>query len=119
MKSKRTKALEIPKHVKEEVWRRQNGKSVIVHHTLEGDYRLPISVNECCCHVVPRSKGGLGIAANIVGMTFEEHRIFDGLCIGNDAETTEMYRNMVMEHLNKHYNDWREDKVIYVKGMKI
>lgn len=60
-KSKRTKACEIKPSVKQKVWERQNGVSIFSG--------APITVSECCCHYIPRSKGGLGIEQNILGMT--------------------------------------------------
>ena len=57
MKSKRTKATDIPQKVKQAVWERDGGRCVVCG---------------CCrnvmpnAHFIPRSKGGLGIEENIV-----------------------------------------------------
>ena len=50
-KHKQTKATEIPKKVKEIVWKRDKHKCIFCHK------QVPI---ECsCCHFIPRSLGGL------------------------------------------------------------
>ena len=107
MKSRKTKTCEITKKVKQAVWERQNGVSVYSG--------TPISVSECCCHVVPRSKGGMGIEENIVGLTGEEHRIFDGNRIGNRKEETDHIRKSVMDHLKECYPEWSEERMKYRK----
>lgn len=117
-KSKRAQATSIPKSVKENVWRRQHGKSLFAPYS-------PITVEECCCHFIPRSKGGLGIEENIFGCvqrTYrDEHRMFDGneLVSPKDAEkfnlTREEMHSVVRNHLILHYPGWSEDKLVYRK----
>lgn len=108
MKSRRTKALEISMKTKQKVWERQDGVSL-----WSGK---PITVSECCCHVVPRSKGGLGIEQNIVGLTQEEHMIFDDNLPRTKGRTQMIQmRAKALKHLKQHYTDWNMEDCIYKK----
>lgn len=101
MKSKRTKACEIPKAVKEKVYERDNHRCLICHRY------VPL---ECaCCHFVPRSHAGLGIEQNILTLCPEHHRTFD--------QTThrEEYKTFLREYLQSKYPDWNEKNLIYDK----
>lgn len=106
-KSKRTRACEIKPSIKQKVWERQNGVSVYSG--------TPISINECCCHVLSRNKGGRGIEENIVGLTQYEHKVFDGNRIGNKKEETDKIRKIVRKHLEENYPGWNEEMVRYRK----
>lgn len=105
--NKRTKALQISIKTKQKVWIRQKGRSVISG--------VPITVNECCCHFIPRSRGGLGIEENVVGMTYQEHMIFDLNLPGDHNVEHQIYRKKARDHLIKNYSDWNEEKLIYKK----
>ena len=102
MKSKRTKACDIPKKVKDKVWERDNGCCVICG---------------CCynvmpnAHYIPRSKGGLGIEENIftacTRLTENDcHYKFDEYKIGRDK---------VREYLESKYENWDEKDLYYRK----
>lgn len=69
MKGDFLEAKSITKETKQKVWERQNGKSI-----LSGKR---ITVSECCCHVLSRGQSGLGAVWNIIGLTPEEHRLYD------------------------------------------
>ena len=103
----RTKALQIPYKVKNIVWMRQGGRSV-----WSGKM---ISVEECCCHFVSRARSGLGIEENVVGLTTEEHRIFDLNEPGDHKELQERMREKAREHLKAFYPGWCEDDLKYKK----
>ncbi len=105
--NQRTKALQITTSTKKKVWERQKGKSVVSGK--------PITWNECCCHYVSRARGGLGIEENIVGMTYEEHMIFDLNQVGDHLTEHKLFRRLAREHLEKCYPGWAEEKVIYRK----
>ena len=105
--NKRTKALSITWNTKEKVWKRQHGRSLYSGK--------PISVSECCCHFIPRSKGGLGIEENIIGLTYEEHMIFDNNLIGSHLAESKLIEKKAREHLMKSYSDWDESKLIWRK----
>lgn len=57
MKSKRAKATDIPMSVKKKVWERDNHCCVVCGN----NYNVMPNA-----HIVPRSKGGLGIETNVV-----------------------------------------------------
>ena len=99
--------MQIPWKVKNIVWVRQGGESLWSH--------LPISVEECCCHFVPRSKGGLGIEENIIGLTTFEHRIFDLNELGDHKREHDLMREAAREHLRKFYPGWNEEDLKYRK----
>lgn len=111
MKSKRTRALEISKEVKERVWERQNGRSLFAPY-------LPISVEECCCHYIPRSQGGLGIEENIFGCVqrpwINEHQEFD-LHRNVNNLTNEEARIVVENHFKRNYRNWNKEELRYSK----
>lgn len=99
MKSKRSKACDIPKKVKDAVWERDGGRCIIC-----GSHNaMPNS------HYIRRSRGGLGVEQNIVTMCQRCHMMYDqgidGKAIG---EYTEKY-------LRSKYPDWNPDKLIYKK----
>lgn len=107
MKSKRTKATSIPYRVKKAVWDRQMGMSLVSGKA--------ISISECCCHYIPRSKGGLGIEENIIGLTHEEHMVFDNNLPGSHKYESQMIGAVAKKHLQASYDDWSEDKLVYRK----
>ena len=67
MKSKRTKACDISKSVKDKVWLRDNNQCIICHNI----NAMPNA------HFIRRSQGGLGIEENIVTLCFRCHHEFD------------------------------------------
>ena len=66
-KSKRSKATDIPKHVKENVWDR-DGRRCVFCGSPDGQPNA---------HIVPRSKGGLGVEKNIITLCWECHYRMD------------------------------------------
>ena len=103
----RTKELKITPKTKQLVWIRQGGRSVYSG--------APISVDECCCHYVSRGRSGLGIEENIVGLTQEEHRIFDLNEPGDNKARQQEMRRKAREHLEKFYPGWNEEMLKYKK----
>lgn len=67
MQSKRTKALAIPKRVKEIVWQRDKERCVICG----SPYAFPEA------HYIPRSQSGLGIEQNVVTVCRRCHERLD------------------------------------------
>lgn len=74
-----------------------------------------ISVAECCCHYIPRSKGGLGIEENIIGLTWEEHMVFDNNLPGSHRLESQMIKDVAKKHLKNSYKNWSEERLIFKK----
>ena len=99
MKSRRAKACDISKKVKDRVWERDGGKCIIC-----GNHQaMPNS------HFIRRSQGGLGIEENILTLDWECHQKFD-----QSTERPKM-KAFFQEYLLSKYPDWDEEKLIYKK----
>lgn len=101
-KHKQTKATEIPKWVKEIVWKRDKHRCIFCHKY------VPI---ECaCCHFIPRSAGGLGIPENIYTGCSKCHSEQD------DGLHTKLYNDILENYLKDIYGAyWNKEKLIYKK----
>ena len=100
MKTKRAKACDITKKVKDIVWERDNHQCIICGSC----YAMPNS------HYIRRSQGGLGIEENIVTMCQRCHTEYDqGSGRAAIASYTEQY-------LRSKYPNWNPKKLIYKKG---
>ncbi len=95
-KSARTKACDISQKVRQAVYERDGGRSVI-----SGLRGIPNA------HYIPRSLGGLGIEQNIVTLTLEEHHDFD------NGDKHKEYKAKIKAYLMSKYPDWDESKLIY------
>ena len=101
MKSKRAKACDISKKVKEIVWERDGHRCIIC-----GSFQaMPNS------HFIRRSQGGLGIEENIVTMCLRCHSMYDQ---GVDRRAIETYTE---RYLKSKYPNWDRERLIYKKGM--
>ena len=100
MKSKRSKATDISKEVKERVFERDNGRCIIC-----GRPGMPNA------HYIRRSQGGLGIEQNIVTLCLACHTAYD------DGFKREEYGKKIREYLLYIYsfNGWNEDDLKYTK----
>lgn len=96
MKSKRTKATDISKKVKDAVFERDNGCCVWCGKQGVSN-----------AHFCPRSAGGLGIEENVLTLCTECHHEFDNG--HNRAEMKRFFRN----YLYHSYPDWDEANLIY------
>ena len=107
--NKRTKALAIPKAVKEAVYKRDKGVCVLCGSPL----------GEPVCHVVRRSQGGLGIEKNIVTLCNLCHRAYDEGAnlhrLGNGTTRDSLYCYLVA-YLKGVYPDWDVSDMTYKKG---
>lgn len=99
-KSKRAKACDISKKVKDLVWERDGQRCIICGSR----YAFPNS------HFVRRSQGGLGIPENIVTMCNRCHMMWDGYV---DREAMDAF---IENYLKERYPDWDRDKLYYRKG---
>ena len=100
MKSKRARACDIPKKVKEIVWERDNHRCIICG----SGQAMPNS------HFIRRSQGGLGIEENIVTMCMRCHSMYDQYI---DRAAMESYTE---NYLRSKYPDWDKENLIYRKG---
>ena len=104
--NKRSKACDISPRVKREVWVRDGGCCILCGN----DYNVMPNA-----HYIPRSRGGLGIAENVVTLCTvggcEGHRKFDQ---GSREERAEI-REKIKEYLQDIYPDWNENKLTYHK----
>ena len=98
-KHKRTLAVDISQKVKKEVFKRDGGCCIFCGTP----YAMPNA------HVIPRSKGGLGIATNIVTACFNCHSQMDNSVLRKE------YLNKAKKYLLKKYPDWKEENQIYNK----
>lgn len=99
MKSKRAKACDISKKVKDRVWDRDGHRCIICG----SPYAWPNS------HYVRRSQNGLGIEENIVTMCLRCHGMYDQ---GGEREYIRQYTE---KYLRSKYPDWNPDKLVYNK----
>jgi 5-methylcytosine-specific restriction endonuclease McrA len=98
--SKQSKACNIPVHVKQSVWARDNKRCVICGSS----YAFPNS------HYIKRSHGGLGIEENIVTMCLECHHQYDHGRKGIHMKA------IVRDYLMSKYPHWEEYNLRYKKG---
>lgn len=102
MKSKRSKATDIPMSVKNKVWERDNHHCIICGNP----YAMPNA------HFISRAHGGLGIEENIVTLCQDCHHSFDN---GKNKERKEYIRHNIEAYLSQHYPNWSIDSLIYKK----
>lgn len=107
MKTKRSKATDIPQSVKKNVWERDKGRCIICGN----DYNVMPNA-----HYISRSKGGLGIEQNVGTMCTELtknkcHRKYD---FGTKQEREEI-KAKFKKYLQSQYEDWNEEDLIYKK----
>jgi len=98
MKSKRSKATDIPIKVRQAVYERDNGLCVICHQ--------PGIPN---MHYISRAKGGLGIEENIVCGCIKCHHDYD------NGKYREEYKEIIKTYLQSKYEEWDEKQLIYQK----
>lgn len=98
MKSRRTKATDIPSTVKEIVYARDNGLCIWCGRP-----------GQPWCHFIARSQGGLGIPENIITGCNECHSAYD------QTTQRDMYRQVAKDYLRSKYPDWDETKLVYDK----
>lgn len=100
MKSRRTKACEIPQQVRDKVFERDDGRCIICH-----------KVGIPNAHYIRRSQGGLGIEQNVVTLCPVCHFNYD------NGFKREEYGKIIKEYLQYIYstNGWNEDDLKYTK----
>ena len=100
MKSKRSRACDIPQAVKKKVWERDGERCIICGNTCA----MPNA------HFISRAQGGLGIPENVVTLCHNCHYAYDNT--GRRA----IYREKIKGYLQGVYGtEWSEEKLIYKK----
>lgn len=102
MKSKRSKACDIPKAVKDKVWERDNHRCIICG----SPYAMPNA------HFIRRSKSGRGIEQNIVTLCLHCHHDYDN----GPIELSKPIKDTIKQYLTHKYDNWSEENLIYKKG---
>jgi 5-methylcytosine-specific restriction endonuclease McrA len=97
-RSRRTKEVSISQKVKEEVFKRDNGKCIFC-----GRDGLPE------CHYIKRSQNGLGIAKNIFTGCRECHTKFD------ESKYREDMIPIAKKYFESIYSDWKEEELYFHK----
>ena len=97
LKTRRSKACDIPKSVKDKVWARDGEKCIVCGNP----YAMP------SCHYRSRSQGGLGIEQNIVTLCQNCHYNYD-----HTIQRKE-YAEFIRNYLKSKYADWKEEDLLY------
>lgn len=100
MKSRRSKACDIPQKVKQAVWERDGHCCIYCGRT----YAMPNA------HYIPRSNGGLGIEQNIVTLCADCHNNTD------NSSMRPIMLEFIRDYLKSKYENWNEQDLIYRKG---
>ena len=108
MKSKRSKACDIPQKVKLRVFLRDNEMCVICHN------KYNVMPN---AHFISRSQGGLGIEENIVTLCTDltENKCHSRFDRGTKEQREEL-GNKIEGYLKSKYPNWNKENLIYKKG---
>lgn len=96
--SKRSKATEISKEVKQIVYKRDSGRCIIC-----GRPGIPNA------HYINRSQGGLGIPENVVTLCIECHNEED------NGKNRKLYDKKIEKYLISKYENWNKENLIYKK----
>lgn len=109
MSGRMTKAVAIPRSVKEAVARRDTfrGWTCCILCGAPAPSENPLSFSNA--HYIPRSKGGLGIEENILTLCPNCHRRYD------NTEEREELKEEFAEYLKSFYKNWSEYDLIFKK----
>ena len=97
MKTRRSKACDIPKSVKDKVWARDDQKCIVCGNP----YAMP------SCHYLSRSQGGMGVEKNVITLCQRCHYNYD--------QTTQrpIYKEYIKKYLQSKYENWSEEDLYY------
>lgn len=99
MKSKRSKACDISKKVKDIVWERDGKRCILCGSRLA----MPNA------HYIPRSKGGLGVEENTVTLCRFCHERYD------QSTDRRVIGHYIENYLKSKYPEWDKTNLIYNK----
>ena len=103
MKSKRSKACDISREVRDAVGERDKNTCVLC-----GRPGIPNA------HFIPRSAGGLGIEQNVVCLCPTCHHDYDNGC-RHEVNIRGLLGERIEHYLKSMYEDWDREKLIYRK----
>jgi len=98
-KSKRSKACDISKAIKDAVWERDGARCILCGSRAA----FPN------CHFLSRAQGGLGIEENIITACIKCHNAYD------NSEHRSAIKIQIREYLMSIYPYWHEKNLIYRK----
>lgn len=100
MKTKRSKACDIPQAVKQKVWERDGARCIICGS--------PTAMPNA--HYIGRAQGGLGVEQNIVTLCQTCHHTYD------NSPKRPVYREYIKKYLiDKYGAGWDEEQLVYNK----
>lgn len=92
-----------------------DSKTKKIVHDRDGGYCIicgtPVDWAFSNAHIVPRSKGGLGVEENIVTLCMQCHHELDQTTKGKEL------MKYVKKYIKSFYPDWNEEELKYKKGM--
>lgn len=106
MPSKRTKATDISKTVREKVYERDSFDNVPCCIMCGSSRNLELA------HFIPRSSGGLGIEENIVTLCNDCHKYLD------QSVRRKVLLQKVRDYLDRFYPNFKDEDRKYKKGEK-
>lgn len=108
MKTKRSKATDIPMSVKKKVFERDNGRCVVCGN----NYNVMPNA-----HIVSRTKGGLGIETNVVTLCtlLTENKCHHKFDNGTKEEKQKIYNKIECYMKSIYGNGWNKEDQIYKK----
>lgn len=101
MRHERTKRTAIPKSVKHKVYLRDGMRCLMCGRMVREE--------NACCHLIPRSQGGMGVEKNILTLCHECHRKFD------EGKQREVWGDFFHHYLEEIYGPIDRSEVVYDK----
>ena len=101
MRCERTKRTSIPKSVKHKVYLRDGMRCLMCGRMVREE--------NACCHLIPRSQGGMGVEKNILTLCHECHRKLD------EGPERPFWLAVFREYLETKYGHIERSEVVYDK----
>lgn len=99
--SRMAKLCEIPRQTKQIVWERDSHRCIFCGKS--------VPLRNACCHLIPRSQGGLGIEENIFTACDSCHYEQD------NGKNTKDYDYIAETYLYSKYDNWNKKDLVYRK----
>ena len=114
--NRRTRKLQVTASARKEIYERDGRRCLFcrIRYRMPAnwqDHRYELSVFETM-HIVPRSRGGLGIAKNgLIGCRYHHRLLDDG-----PKETREEMQEIISLYMGRCYPGWNREDLTYQKG---